>query len=386
MKYGDNGKAFFRVGQALHHLGRNEKALNYLEQAVKLLPNDATSSLKYKTNYLRIYLVSSYLDKVRNILGSKDKENSIPNNSKQTNENKNQTNLANEKNLAQTEKESSQIPNERKKENEQKKDIRPPETKVQKDDKKDLPIKNNQTKNEVIIEEEKKAEPLYEPSIANKPSTLTNPAFGNDPNKLSQAKQSAEQLKSMNPEQLKMMTDYFQNMDNSFLKQMMKQQTGVEMSESELQNIKGMMNPDMLKMMSEMNFDSMPGMGNMGNMPMNMNPSTGGGGAQATPSMASMASNIGNLMQNKDMINGMMENMKKNPEMLKSMGKMFGENSKISDMISKSSPEDLQKMMTMMQGVVGFFGKIGAMISWMKRNKIFMIFLAIMAFIYFFYL
>jgi len=43
LKYGDNGKAFFRVGQALHHLGRNEIALVNLEQSLKFLPEDSIS-------------------------------------------------------------------------------------------------------------------------------------------------------------------------------------------------------------------------------------------------------------------------------------------------------------------------------------------------------
>lgn len=234
-------------------------------------------------------------------------------------------------------------------------------------------------KNDVLIEEEKKQVEI-ENNAPKKPNLPTPPLAD-----LNQAKKSVEQIKNMSPEQMQMMSEYFKNMDNSFLKEMMKQQTGVEMSESDLQSVKSMMNPDMLKMMSGMDLDNLPmqnprgdGANNPSSVPMNLQ--------QTPPSMGSMTQNIGNLMQNKDLINNMMENMKKNPEMLKSMGKMFGQDSKIGDLIEKSSPEDLQKMMNMMQGVLGVFGKISSLFGWMKKNAKFMIFLAIMAFIYFFWL
>jgi tetratricopeptide (TPR) repeat protein len=47
LKLGENGKARFRVGQALHYLGKNDSALSYLEKARELLPNDPTGKVVY---------------------------------------------------------------------------------------------------------------------------------------------------------------------------------------------------------------------------------------------------------------------------------------------------------------------------------------------------
>lgn len=172
---------------------------------------------------------------------------------------------------------------------------------------------------------------------------------------------------------MKMMTDYFKNMDNSFLKQMMKQQSGMDMSDTEIQNLKGMMTPEMLQMMSNMNMDSLPT--NMTNPQSTSN-----------PIQPNVQPNLSNLMQNKDLMNGMMDNLKKNPEMLKGMSKMLGENHPLSGMLEKSSPEDLQRMMNMMQTVMGFAGKVGAFISLIRKNYKLVIFLIIMMILYKFYL
>lgn len=302
------------------------------------------------------------------------KENSVPSQDKDNKENFNFTSEKKNNNLSEKQKPSSEkIPEEGKGLMKQDKEPKQENTEM-----------NNKfaNKNDVLIEEEEKKQVELENNVPKPTNTLHNPPVAD----LNQAKKSAEQLKNMSPEQMQMMSEYFRNMDNSFLKEMMRQQTGVDMSESDLQSIKSMMNPDMLKMMSGMDLDNLPMQnlrgGGANNNPINLptNPQ------QPQPSLGSMTQNIGNLMQNKDLINNMMENMKKNPEMLKSMGKMFGQDSKLADIIEKSSPEDLQKMMNMMQGVMGVFGKISSMFGWMRKNMKFMIFLAIMAFIYFFWL
>jgi len=246
-------------------------------------------------------------------------------------------------------------------------------------------------KKEVIIEEEKVMPHQNNLPLNSEVSgTTTNNPFGNDPNKINQAKKSAEQLKNMSPDQMNMMTNYFKQMDNNFLRQMMKQQSGVDMSDVELENVKNMMTPDMLKMMSGMNFDNM----NMNNMNMNMdvpvnhnNQNESGSNVQTSMPAPAMNPNmnIGNLMQNTDMINGLMENMKKNPEMLKSMGKMLGENHPLSGLLNKSSPEDLQKMMNVMQVIVGFLGKIMKVIGWMRTNWKLVAFVSVMMILYYFY-
>ena len=45
LKLGENGKARFRVGQALSHLGKNEAAMGYLEKARELMSNDPIGNL-----------------------------------------------------------------------------------------------------------------------------------------------------------------------------------------------------------------------------------------------------------------------------------------------------------------------------------------------------
>jgi len=65
-------------------------------------------------------------------------------------------------------------------------------------------------------------------------------------------------------------------------------------------------------------------------------------------------------MKNPDMIKMAMEQMKKNPDMLKNMSKMLGDNHPLSGLLSKSSPEDLEKMISTMSkfsGVITTFLK-----------------------------
>ena len=45
LKLGENGKARFRVGQALSHLGKNEAAMGHLEKARELMSNDPIGTL-----------------------------------------------------------------------------------------------------------------------------------------------------------------------------------------------------------------------------------------------------------------------------------------------------------------------------------------------------
>ena len=351
------------------------------------------------------FIVNSYLEKVQTALSDKDKENSIPNATEQQKppsqpvfnepqikkpqENKDpyENNKQPEQPNKQQEQTNPQPPPEERKEKIKKKNVKLDSLKEENEKPNPAPKKE---KKEVIIEEEKTAPvppkaTVSDPSLT-RPTSNNNP-FANDPDKMNQAKKSAEQLKNMSPEQMGMMTDYFKNMDNGFLRQMMKQQSGVDMSDAELENIKNMMTPDMLKMMSGMNLDDMNL--NMGNNNFTAPSQSGSTSVQTgnNPVAPTMPQNMnfGNLMQNTDMINGMMENMKKNPEMLKSMSKMLGENHPLSGMLNKSSPEDLQRMMNVMQVVVGFLGKIGKAIGWMRSNWKLVSFICVMMIIYYFF-
>ena len=65
----------------------------------------------------------------------------------------------------------------------------------------------------------------------------------------------------------------------------------------------------------------------------------------------------------------MMENMKKNPEMLKSMSKMLGENHPLSSMLERSRPEDLSRMISFLQGLLKVVGKFAALYRFLKLHK-----------------
>ena len=63
-----------------------------------------------------------------------------------------------------------------------------------------------------------------------------------------QVKQQMDAIKGMSDDQLNMISSMYKNMDNDTLKSMMKQQSGMEMSDAQLNQMKMMMTPEMLKM------------------------------------------------------------------------------------------------------------------------------------------
>jgi hypothetical protein len=184
---------------------------------------------------------------------------------------------------------------------------------------------------------------------------------------------------------MKTMSSYFQSMDNSFLRQMMKQQSGMDMSDAEIESLKTMMTPETLQMMSNMNLDSFQNINPNTSQPPHSNPASYSP-PPSMPNLGSGLSGISGLMENKDLMNNMMDNLKKNPEMLKGMSKMLGANNPLSSVLEKSSPEDLQRMMGMMQGLMGFVGKISKLVSWVKTNYFKIILIIIALIIYKYYL
>ena len=57
---------------------------------------------------------------------------------------------------------------------------------------------------------------------------------------------------------MKMMADYFKNMDNASLKSMLKMQSGMDVSDDQLESMKMMMTPEMLSNFSKMDLGNMP--------------------------------------------------------------------------------------------------------------------------------
>ena len=153
-------------------------------------------------------------------------------------------------------------------------------------------------------------------------------------------------------------------MDNSFIKQMMKAQGGMDMSDEQISQMKNMMTPEMLASVSKMDPSTLKNMkggfgGGAG--------STGGSGTTAQagagqPNMAGMpdmSQGMPNI--NSDMVKNMMGMLKQNPEMLRNMSGMLGENHPLSKFIQNKSPEELKKYIGWMEkasGVVGFFAPV----------------------------
>lgn len=175
---------------------------------------------------------------------------------------------------------------------------------------------------------------------------------------------------------MKMAADFMKNADPSFIRQMMKQQTGMDMSDEQINMMKNMMTPEMLQFAAS-NPDIAKGFGSAtagststGSV---SQPSAGGNNAPQTmpagfPSFgAGGTPDVGSLMKNPEMISNMMKMMTQNPEMLKGMSKMLGENNPLSKLLENRSPEEIEKMMGSMQKIFGVFQKVSPALSFVRK-------------------
>jgi hypothetical protein len=154
------------------------------------------------------------------------------------------------------------------------------------------------------------------------------------------------------------MTESFKTMDNSMIRNLMKSQSGVEMSDDDIQKMKGFMTPDMLQSMSKMDMDQMKNMG--GGFPKSTGSTTTaatktGGSAPTlppgTPNINDMMAGGGMPNISGDFVKNMVDMMGDNPEMLKSMANMLGDNP-LANMIKNKSPEELKKWMKWIKKLV----------------------------------
>lgn len=186
------------------------------------------------------------------------------------------------------------------------------------------------------------------------------------------------------------MTDYLKNADPAFLRQMFKSQTGMDMSDDQINMMKSMMTPELLQQ----------GINNTDPSQIAAAMRAGGAGSNTTPStttapsqpfdMAAMSNlmasgaqpDISTLMSNPDLMSNMMGMLSSNPDMIKNMSKMMGENNPLAKFIGNRSPEDIEKMMKSMTKLMGFAQKVSPVFMFFKKYWKFMLTILI-AYIFF---
>ena len=169
---------------------------------------------------------------------------------------------------------------------------------------------------------------------------------------------------------MRMMTDYFKNMDNSSLKSMLRGQMGMDISDSQLEMMKSMMSPEMLQNFSKMDMSSLPrpGAGFPPQAGASAGATTQAGSMPSFPMGAGLGGANPMLDMKADQINGMFDMMIGNPEMLKGMVGMLGENNPIAKMIKNKKPEDLAKYLKVFKKMFKAYTKVSPAISFLRRH------------------
>jgi tetratricopeptide (TPR) repeat protein len=377
LKHGENGKALFRLGQAQYHQGKKKDAVGNLRRASQLLTTDG--SVKELLDKCEAELNSSPTKQEAKTSTSPQEKPKDSREQKSTTEETSQPSSSGQSKLKK--KAAAEAFDPENETHHHKKTSAPKDSyniyedaqrSSTSDASPERSSKQSNKKPDVVIEEERK-EPYRQPQESRPSANSNEVAGGIDADKINQAK---EGLKNMSPDQMKMATDFMRNADPSFIKQMMKQQTGMEMSDEQINMMKGMMTPEMLQFAAK-NPD-LAGMaggaglgGNTGGS--GSRPSTGGNQAPSTmpagfPNFGGGGTpDLGSLMNNPDMINNMMKSLTKNPEMLKGMSKMLGENNPLSKLLENRSPEEIEKMMGSMQKIFGVFQKVSPALSFIRK-------------------
>jgi hypothetical protein len=161
------------------------------------------------------------------------------------------------------------------------------------------------------------------------------------------------------------MTSTFKNMDSSFLRQMMKSQMGVDLSEADIERMKQQMSPDLLKNMPDVDLPNMSNMTQAQNQNQASSNQTASQPTSTLPNLGSMAGGMPEM--NPEMIKTMMGMLEQNPEMLKSMTSMLGENHPISSFIANKSPEQLRTYVRIIKKLVGAFMFVSPVLKVIKK-------------------
>ena len=161
-----------------------------------------------------------------------------------------------------------------------------------------------------------------------------------------------------------MMSGFLKNTDDSFLSDMMRQQTGMNMSSEQIKMMKSMMTPDLLK-----NSLNQPGFENMAaQMGATNNTQPTATTTSPQPGISGNGQpNLSNLMNNSDFMSNMMGSLTKNPDMLKNMAGMLGKDNPLGKFMENKSPEELERMMKSMQGIMGVFSKVSPVLMFFKK-------------------
>jgi len=388
----DNAKGLFRLGQAYFHLKKYEIALTNLEKAYVTLNTDQT--------------VKDYIDKARNIIAEQNPKPAEPTKveSKTETQPKSDDVAPKEDNISTSKPDSAGASKIKKK-----KEAPNPDNEIvneiinKKNDKHSAAAEKpkssshdnhhthtgqcNHDHPDVKIEEEKS-------SVQTTPSTSTNRHAIDE--KLLKGQQ---EMKNMSSDQMRTMTDYLKNMDSSFIQQMLKSQTGMDMSESDIANFKKMMTPETMETFAKMDpamLQSMKGFG--AQAPTNttagypqLNETTTATTSQGNtlptfptqPDLASMGGlgGIGSMLSSDAMTN-MVDMMSKNPQMLQGMMGMLGDKHPLASMLKDKKPEDLAKYMGYLSKFLKVAGKASPVFSFIKNYWKYMLGLLIAYIVY----
>jgi tetratricopeptide (TPR) repeat protein len=385
----ENGKGLFRQGQAYFHLKKYQLAIDYLSKAAPKLPTDKT--------------VQEYLEKAQKEIKPKEEEISFKKDTSKNEEDNAST---------QPDNSSSQTEHDEKpKQSKQKKKSNAPTIdktiaeEIKTNKKYEEPKKQSNPKHEhsencshghhhQTAKEEVKISDETQNNMSNS-TTTANVPFVDD-----KVLKGHEEIKKMKPEQMDMMTNYLKGMDNSFIRNMMKGQTGVELSDADIQNFKNMMTPDTLKTFANMDpsmlayakqMGGQMGNGSTAQMPattasisssntnnqqVNYAPTTTTTtapppGFQGMPGMGGMPpnmdmSNIGSMLTS-DTVTNMIDMMANNPAMLQGMMGMLGDNHPLAGLLKNKKPEELAVWMKRASKLLKFAQKASPLFSFVKK-------------------
>ncbi|CAD8185260.1 unnamed protein product [Paramecium octaurelia] len=341
-----NGKANFRMGQALFETKRYSEALGYLEIASQKLPADETVQIMYKQTK---QLSNLNIDQTQ-------KQNSDDPQEKQEQEQKvEQTKIVQEDQPIQ-----NQQPQQIQKDQKENKDLeeeaqKKPKIKLSSVDTNSEEFQNLKQK----VQSAKEDGLIVEEEIPTSKGQPTKPATKQtetqNVNKIPenpQFQQQFDQFKNMSPEQLNYMTNTLKSMDKGFLKQMMKQQSGVEMSDQQIEMMQTMMTPEMLAQMKNIDPAVLQqqklSQSSSQQQPIQSTSQSNNQNApqvpQAPTASQQMPQNLQGLAQNPQMLEMVIDQLKANPQMLKMMAPAFGGNNAITSYIDSASPEQLSKV------------------------------------------
>ena len=311
-------KAYYRMGIALLKKGKIEKAYRFLDNA------NAIGNIEEK-KAIEPYMkeCKSELEKIKSM---KKKEKLMNNNQEDEKDIKNKEDLKDDNNN------TNNNTNKEKKENIN-------ENEINTSSNNSSILKNNdnnkkENEDDIKIEDVKNTQEIKTSTTTTNNNfshshTFPSPNFNLNENQMNQAR---NQINNMSDEQLNSLCDQMKNMDNETLKSLMKSQ-GMNCTDEQIAMMKNSLNPETFKLIKNSNF-SMPHHSNTINNPSNIN-NNNNNPVNELPNLANMD------------IKGMMNFLKKNPEMLKMLSPQ------INAMLGKDANPEI--MMQAMEKILWIF-------------------------------